>query len=119
MEKDFDFKNIGKRMPYQVPAQFFDDMETNVLEIVGKEIAANNTTARQDAPARPQTRKRTLILCLLSAAAAITLLLVVGLGHTHPETPTLNDVDKAFSQLSTADQQYMLSVYQNDEFINY
>ena len=119
MKDDFDFKSIGKRMPYEVPEGFFDSLEANVLEIVGKDKASNSTATHRETPSRPQARKRTLIYSMLSAAAAITLLLVVGLGHTRQEAPTLNDVDKAFSQLSTADQQYMLNVYQEDEFINY
>ena len=119
MKDDFDFKSIGKRMPYEVPEGFFDILEANVLEIVGKDKASNGTAAHRDTLSRPQARKRTLIYSLLSAAAVITLLLVVGLGHTRQEAPTLNDVDKAFSQLSTDDQQYMLNVYQEDAFLNY
>ena len=31
MEHQFDFDNIGKRMPYSVPEGFFDDMERKRL----------------------------------------------------------------------------------------
>ena len=31
MEHQFDFDNIGKRMPYSVPEGFFDDMERQHL----------------------------------------------------------------------------------------
>lgn len=30
MEKEFDFDKIGKRMPYQTPDGFFDEMEANI-----------------------------------------------------------------------------------------
>ena len=32
MEKGFDFNKIGKRMPYQVPDGFFDQLEENVWQ---------------------------------------------------------------------------------------
>ena len=32
MEKKFDFKNIGKRMPYRTPDGFFGKMQKQVLE---------------------------------------------------------------------------------------
>ncbi|MCS3018606.1 hypothetical protein NXU95_21775 [Phocaeicola vulgatus] len=32
MEKEFDFKNIGKRMPYRTPDGFFGKMQKQVLE---------------------------------------------------------------------------------------
>ena len=31
MEHQFNFDNIGKRMPYSVPEGFFDDMERQIL----------------------------------------------------------------------------------------
>ena len=30
MEKEFDFKNIGKQMPYRTPDGFFDRMQEQV-----------------------------------------------------------------------------------------
>ena len=106
MSNDFDFDKIGKRMPYRVPEQFFDNMEANVLGVVGREKT------------KPHTRKRVFV-CSVVAAAAAALLFVVTFSHTRQDAPTLNDVDRAFCQLSAADQQYMLSVYQDDEFINH
>ena len=118
MEKDFDFKNIGKRMPYRVPGQFFDNMEKNVLDIIEKEKVEYNTETRLPSALKPRTRKRMLIYSILSAAV-VALLFAVSIGHTHDDATTLEDVDRAFCQLSTADQQYMLNIYQDDEFINY
>ena len=31
MEQDFDFKGIGKKMPYRVPEGFFDEMEEKMV----------------------------------------------------------------------------------------
>lgn len=118
MEKDYDFKNVGKRMPYKVPGHFFDSMEANVLDIVGKDETEGNTFTRQCTVRRPHMRNRNIVYSIL-AVAAVALLFVVEMHHTREDVPTLNDVDQAFDQLSIADQQYMLSVYQEDEFMNY
>ena len=32
MEKEFDFKNMGKQMPYRTPDDFFGKMQKQVLE---------------------------------------------------------------------------------------
>lgn len=32
MEKNFDFKTVGKRMPYVMPEGFLTDMENRVME---------------------------------------------------------------------------------------
>ena len=34
MKRDFDFDRIGKRLPYNAPDGFLDDMENNVWETV-------------------------------------------------------------------------------------
>jgi len=34
MDTKFDFKQVGKRMPYTTPDDFFRDMEKNILEAV-------------------------------------------------------------------------------------
>ena len=39
MNKDFDFDKVGKRMPYQVPDCFFDQLESNVMQEVKSEVA--------------------------------------------------------------------------------
>ena len=37
MSKDFDFNEIGKRMPYRVPDTFFENVQANVLKRAGEE----------------------------------------------------------------------------------
>ena len=37
MAKDFDFNEIGKRMPYQVPETFFENVQVNILKRVDEE----------------------------------------------------------------------------------
>ena len=38
MEKDFDFKQIGKKMPYQVPEGFFEKNQQVIMARVGAEM---------------------------------------------------------------------------------
>ena len=40
MEKEFDFNQVGKRMPYKVPDGFFDSMEAGVWAEIGRKPAA-------------------------------------------------------------------------------
>lgn len=37
MDTDFDFNQIGKRMPYTTPEGFFAQMEANILDAVKEE----------------------------------------------------------------------------------
>lgn len=42
MEKEFDFKNIGKQMPYRTPDGFFDRMQEQVSARTKVENIKNN-----------------------------------------------------------------------------
>lgn len=55
---------------------------------------------------------------VITLAASVALVLIVNINLPKQTTISMNDVDKAFSQLSTDDQAYLLSVYQDDVFIN-
>ena len=37
MDKEFDFNEIGKRIPYRVPETFFEDVQAKVLKRAGEE----------------------------------------------------------------------------------
>ena len=37
MAKDFDFNEIGKRMPYRTPEMFFENVQANVLKRADEE----------------------------------------------------------------------------------
>ena len=84
MKRDFNFENIGKRMPYSTPEGFFDELEENIV----------------------------------GAAAAAALLVAVNLNLYKADAATSADIEEAFSQLSADDQEFMLSVYQDDVFFN-
>lgn len=116
----FDFGKVGKRMPYSTPDDFFKDMEANILEQVKND---------KPAPVRIQSKKRPLMKVIWAAAmavaASVAVLLVLNIDFSAPHSslPSQVDnemqaVDQAFAQLSSADQAYLLSVYQEDVFLN-
>ncbi len=115
----FDFGKVGKRMPYSTPEGFFKEMEANILEQV-----KNDKTQ----PVRIQPKKRSLRKVIWTAAiavaASVAVLLVLNIDFSASSSQPsqvnngIQEVDKAFAQLSSADQAYLLSVYQEDVFLN-
>ena len=129
----FDFKQVGRRMPYTTPDGFFKDMEKNILEAV-----------KDDSPqaVKIQPKKRPVFKMIWAAAiavaASVAVLLVLNIDFSatdsslamhsslvssHSSQPSqakseLEQVDQAFAQLSEADQAYLLDVYQEDVFLN-
>lgn len=114
----FDFGKVGKRMPYSTPEGFFKEMEANILEQVKNETQ----------PVRIQPKKRSLSKVIWTAAiavaASVAVLLVLNIDFSASSSQPsqvnngIQEVDKAFAQLSSADQAYLLSVYQEDVFLN-
>ena len=116
----FDFGKVGKRMPYSTPEGFFKDMEANILEQVKDD---------KPKPVRIQPKKRPLMKVIWAAAmavaASVAVLLVLNIDFAAPHSslPSQADkemqaVDQAFAQLSSADQAYLLNVYQEDVFLD-
>ena len=116
----FDFGKVGKRMPYSTPEGFFKDMEANILEQVKDD---------KPKPVRIQPKKRPLMKVIWSAAMAVAasvavlLILNIDFAAPHSSLPSQADngiqaVDQAFAQLSSADQAYLLNVYQEDVFLD-
>ena len=116
----FDFGKVGKRMPYSTPDDFFKDMEANILEQVKDD---------KPKPVRIQPKKRPLMKVIWAAAMAVAasvavlLILNIDFAAPHSSLPSQADkemqaVDQAFAQLSSADQAYLLDVYQEDVFLD-
>lgn len=109
MKEEFDFNHIGKRMPYTAPEGFLDDIEANVWETLKHEIT-------------PHSPKRNYRLWYIVSsglvAASVALLLVFRILPAHQKTNDFEKFEQTFSQLSSADQNYLLAVYQDDLFIN-
>lgn len=116
----FDFNQVGKRMPYSTPEGFFKEMEANILE---------QEKDDKQVPVRRQPKKRPLMKVIWTAAmavaASVAVLLVLNIDFMAPHSslPSQADnemqaVDQAFAQLSSADQAYLLNVYQEDVFLD-
>ena len=116
----FDYSKVGKRMPYSTPDDFFKEMEANILEQVKDD---------KPKPVRIQPKKRPLMKVIWAAAMAVAasvavlLILNIDFAAPHSSLPSQADkemqaVDQAFAQLSSADQAYLLDVYQEDVFLD-
>lgn len=110
MNNEFDFDKIGKRMPYTVPDGFFAQMEQNVMQEL--ELKADSK------PKSRRSRMRIGIGAITAIAASLMLLLIVNKRYQAEDEVSINDVEMAFSNLSTEDQNYLVSVYQEDVFMN-
>lgn len=114
----FSFDQVGKRMPYTTPHGFLDDLEASVLATVATDarvapIATTHTTVKR------RSHLKVVWLSALSAAAAVTLFLVMHTGFTASADDTnWQTVDEAFAQLSVEDQAFLIDVYQDDIFLN-
>ena len=115
MEKTFDFEKIGKRMPYSVPDDFFTKLEESVMDEV--------KVQKSEATALPERNKTVIIAIrsLLAIAAAVALFFVVQPTLTKNDTISADDyasVELAFNNLSSDDQDFLIAVYEDEEYIN-
>ncbi|MFV0290197.1 MAG: hypothetical protein ACK5IJ_04760 [Mangrovibacterium sp.] len=109
MKEEYDFNRIGKRLPYTAPEGFLDDIETIVWATLKDEIIPK------------KTRRSYRLWYSISGglvAASIALLLVFKPLSNHQNTSDFEPFEQAFTNLSTADQDYLLTIYQDDLFIN-
>ena len=137
MNNEFDFDKIGKRMPYETPDGFFDKLEDDIWNKVkddylekgnnekdsedkASQSKVSQSQASEGKVAKPHkpAKLRLLIRSVIAVAAAVAIGFIINLSFFKPSPTTLNDVDQAFSQLTTADQAYLMNVYQDDVFIN-
>lgn len=108
MKENFDFNRIGKRMPYTAPDGFLTEIEKNVWETVKSE-------------AMPESKHKYRLLYSISGgliAASIAILLVFNFMSGSRNTNDFTKLEQAFLNLSSTDQAYLLTVYQDDLFIN-
>ena len=110
MEQNYDFSKIGKQMPYTVPDGFFDKLEENVM----------NEVKAQSAKTKKATVIRMAIRAAIAVAACIALFFVVKKVLPQGQNAATDDFEKvelAFNNLSTEDQDYLLEVYQEEQFL--
>lgn len=113
-DKDFDFKRVGKRMPYVAPDGLWREMERNVLAEAGM-------VAVQKPKVTTLHRKHRFgRIGGLAAAVAAAAVLFWGTNAFWRQSQQVNlgDVDSAFGQLSNEDQNFLLEAYGDDVFLN-
>lgn len=121
MKKTFDFKRVGRRMPYEVPKDFFSDFRQSVTERLDSDPSLD--ASAPPAPiVVPAGRRRVSLIRRLSlgAAAAVALFLVgrfVWMGPLEAEV-SFEHVATAYSHLSEADQDLLLQLYEDDVFMD-
>lgn len=114
--KQFDFEQVGKRMPYNVPDEFFDKFEENVMEDVrGQKDDVGEGVNRNKA-------MRIALRAAIAVAAALALFFVVRatLLQSEPVLASADDfesVELAFNNLSTEDQDFLIQVYEEDDVL--
>ena len=108
MKRNFDFDRIGKRLPYTAPDGFLDDMENNVWETVRQEML----------PSKPKRHFRLWYSLTGGLVAASIALFVVFNSSPDNSRSDFEDVEKAFANLSSSDQDYLFATYQYDLFMN-
>ena len=116
MKTDFDLDRIGKREPYEVPDNFFQCLEENIMK------------EAQQTHKRLTSSWRIFLTGAASVAAVIVILFTVGFPYTRhlqnisaiqsTQKYAMEDVEQVFAKLSEADQNYLLETYQDDIFIN-
>lgn len=108
----FDFEQIGKRMPYSTPENFFSEMEANVMKTVEKKHTMPIGVVKKKRPIL-----KTLWIATLSVAASIAAICIFNTDISSPRND-MQEVEMAFAQLSASDQDYILGIYQEDVFLD-
>ena len=100
MTNKFNFDNIGKRLPYTMPPETFNEMEATVF-----------TTLKSYRIIRWSS------LAVIAVAASVALLLTVAPTMT-VQDDLLTQIDHAYANLSETDQEFLIEISQDDIFLN-
>lgn len=117
---------LNKRLPYSVPDGFFDVMEDNVMAKIKADAGINvggdkaDTQMRDKQYRKTTTHTRTISLSILAMAASLLLLFTIFSQSTKTvqQTNGMESIDKAFSQLNTDDQAFLMEIYDDDMFLD-
>ena len=115
-------EKLNKRLPYSVPDGFFDVMEANVMAKIKADAGINvggdkaDTQMRDKQYRKTTTHTRTISLSILAMAASLLLLFTIFSQSTKTaqQTNGMESIDKAFSQLNTDDQAFLMEIYDDD-----
>lgn len=125
MEKQFDFNEVGKRMPYyDMPDGFFERLQDNVMREIQDGQTGKPTTAILSNKSKGRSRRAWLLrlvpLTSVAAAALVAWLLLPNGASKKaaPQVGSYTQVEQAFNNLSDADRNYLVNMYQDDLFLN-
>lgn len=119
-------EKLNKRLPYSVPDGFFDVMEANVMAKIKADAGINvggdkaDTQMRDKQYRKTTTHTRTISLSILAVAASLLLLFTIFSQSTKTaqQTNGMESIDKAFSQLNTDDQAFLMEIYDDDMLLD-
>ena len=119
-------EKLNKRLPYSVPDGFFDVMEANVMAKIKADAGINvggdkaDTQMRDKQYRKTTTHTRTISLSILAMAASLLLLFTIFSQSTKTaqQTNGMESIDKAFSQLNTNDQAFLMEIYDDDMLLD-
>ena len=121
-------ENLNKRLPYSVPDGFFDVMEANVMAKIKADAEAGTSVGDDKADTQMLNKRyrktikrtRTISLSILAMAASLLLLFTIfpKSTKTAQQINDMESIDKAFSQLNTDDQAFLMEVYDDDMFLD-
>ena len=119
-------EKLNKRLPYSVPDGFFDVMEANVMAKIKADAGINvggdkaDTQMRDKQYRKTTTHTRTISLSILAMAASLLLLFTIFSQSTKTaqQTNGMESIEKAFSQLNTDDQAFLMEIYDDDMLLD-
>lgn len=121
-------EKLNKRLPYSVPDGFFDVMEANVMAKIKADAEAGTSVGDDKADTQMWNKRyrktikrtRTISLSFLAMAASLLLLFTIlpKSTKTAQQTNDMESIDKAFSQLNTDDQAFLMEVYDDYMFLD-
>lgn len=116
-----DLEKLPRRMPYTVPEGTFDAIEQAVFKAIAEEKQAKQAVS-EPAPAK-RTRRMLPWLGGAVAMAAAVIWAVITFAPVKETVPpaasAFDEVSLAFEKLSPSDQEFILSVYQDDVYMNF
>lgn len=127
MTNEYNLDRVGKKMPYQMPEGFFEQMQANVLAEVEKEEmakAAQAVTLQVEMKHRHKAKLVRLYVAAASIAACVCLAVLVGRSFWSADSAapqhsaaSVASVDKAYDNLSNEEQQELNATYANDVYL--
>ena len=127
MTNEYNLDRVGKKMPYQMPEGFFEQMQANVLaEVEKKEMtkAAQVVTLQVEMKHRHKAKLVRLYVVAASIAACVCLAVLVGRSFWSADSAapqhsaaSVASVDKAYDNLSNEEQQELNATYANDVYL--